>query len=224
MLCLLISSAGFAQLRKGTVLLGGALHAYSDDKNRDRNLYEEEYASFSLSPVAGIFISDRWVVGLQPSVQYRRSFMSSADSNYSRYKNDDKSTTYGVGINARYYVPLNEKFAFFTNLSGVGYSFTKGRTKNERYDHPEFSIDRKYQENNYNIGLFAGLGITYFLTPRIGLEATMGQIGYGFTKTRYKTVGQAAEGEPSMVKNYRGSFNITPGSFGLGFMFYLAKQ
>ncbi len=225
LLCLLIASSSFAQLRKGTVLLGGYLHAYSENKDHEKYYYEEErYASVSFSPVAGVFISDRWVIGLQPSIQYRRSFTATADSSYNHYRNDEKSTAYGIGINARYYVPLNEKFTFFTNLSGVGYSFAKGRTKNERYHQPELNYDRKFQENSFNIGLFAGLGITYFLTPRIGLEATLGQIGYGFTKTRVKILGQAAENEPSTTKNFRGNFNISPGSFGLGLMFYLAKQ
>lgn len=225
LLCLLISSFGFAQLRKGTVLLGGHLHAYSDNRDHDRYYYEEEkYASVSFSPVAGVFISDRWMVGLQPSIQYRRSFASTPDSSYNHYRNDDKSTSYGVGINARYYVPLNEKFAFFTNLSGIGYSFTKGRTTTVRRNQPESDSDHKRRENSYNIGLFAGLGMTYFITPRIGLEATLGQIGYGFTKTSSELLGQAVEREPNITKNFRGSFTVSPASFGLGFMFYLAKQ
>ncbi len=223
-LCFLISFTSFAQFRKGAVLLGGYVDANSDKKDYDRGYYDEDNRTFvSVSPVAGVFISNRWMVGLRPSIQYQHSFTASRDSS-NKYKYDDRNTTYGLGINARYYMPINEKFMFFANLSGVGYSLTKGHTKNERFDQPELSFDHKYQSNSYNIGLFAGLGVTYFLTPKIGLEATMGQIGYGFTKTKSKTLGEATESEPSTSKNFRGSFNINLSYFGLGLMFYLAKQ
>jgi hypothetical protein len=167
--------------------------------------------------MAGVFISSRWMVGLRPFIHYQQTFSATADSSYIH---EYKSTTYGIGINARYYVLIHEKFMLLTNLSGVGYSFGKGRNKNARYDQPAYSYDHEYQENSYNIGLFAGLGVTYFLTPKIGLEATVGQIGYGFWRTTSKISGLAVERQPSITKNFRGSLSITPSYLGLGLMFY----
>jgi hypothetical protein len=102
-----------------------------------------------------------------------------------------------LGLSARYYLPLSDKWTLFGNLSGPGYQFgSTTRKEFQQSGQNRFEVTSRY--NGYTIGAFLGFGAAYFITPRIGIEASIGSIGYGFSNLKIEnepTFGTAYESE-----------------------------
>ncbi|PVD50737.1 hypothetical protein DC498_18385 [Terrimonas sp.] len=130
-----------AQIQRGSVLMGGEIS--------DLNWSLSDKGSFSgrLSPKAAFFIKDNIAVGSYISFHATVS------------EGTSPSTTYGVGILGRYYWGDRN-----SNLFRKSKFFAEGTVGIEGNNPAE-------GDNTNGLGLSAGPGIAYFISPAIGLEA-----------------------------------------------------
>ena len=205
---------GYAQLSKGRILLGGSLSASVTDnqQNTANNQFVGTSRQFSIAPQAGVFVSDRWVVGLTPSFSstYQRSGFSAHEST---------QRTYGLGLFARYYRPVSDKFSFFGELTGPDFGFYRNECVNANPPQPS---TRAWDRGTYfRAGAFLGIGAAYFITPKVGLEASFGSLGFGFTQFS-GTYRDGAGGQGDTSNNNKNfAFSLQPNTLNLGVSFYL---
>jgi hypothetical protein len=140
MIILCLTSAGISQLQRGNILVGGDL------ANIDLNLNKGGNFSLGIQPKAAWFVRDNKALGAY------------VDLNLTTVKGEGTSVGYGVGALARYYfsdkdMELTRHTRFFieANAGIEGYNPAVG-------------------DNTNGLGIGAGPGIAYFITPNIGLE------------------------------------------------------
>ncbi len=149
MMSLLLSAAvynGFGQLQKGNVLVGANLADINLNLNKGGNF------NLGIQPKAAWFVRDNKAIGAYFNVQ-----LSSAKGAGSTFQ-------YGVGALGRYYfsdkdLELTRRTRFFleANVGIEGFNPATG-------------------DNTNGLGIGAGPGLAYFITPNIGLE---GLVKYG---------------------------------------------
>ncbi|MCC6287400.1 MAG: hypothetical protein IT249_05905 [Chitinophagaceae bacterium] len=170
---LMLSSSIKAQIQQGNVMVGGNISDMSF------NLDNGGGFSMSLTPKAGWFIRNNLALGAY------------IDFGLTAAKGIRPSISYGVGALGRYYIndpTINvlRKTRFFgeATLGIEGFNPSAG-------------------DNTNGLGISAGPGIAYFVTPNIGLEGLIkyrGIVGFGSSPA---------------------SSNLV---FGLGFQIYLSRE
>jgi hypothetical protein len=212
--CLLIGFPGYAQLSKGRTLLGGSLSASvsNNQQNTASNQFIGTSRQFSIAPKAGVFVSNRWVVGLTPN-------FSSAYQKFDLSEHETTQRTYGLGLFARYYQPVGDKFSFFGELTGPDFGFYRNEFVTSNRPQPS---TRAWNRGTYfRAGAFLGTGAAYFVTPKIGLEASFGSLGFGITQFSgtYRDSNGGQGDANSDNKDF--SFSLQPNTLNLGVSFYL---
>jgi hypothetical protein len=215
-ICLFNAIQGYAQLSKGRILLGGSISASVADNEHGigNNQGVATERSFSAAPNVGIFISDRWVVGLTPnfSTAYQRSGLST---------HEFTQKTYGVGLFARYYRPVNEQFSFFGEITGIDLGYY--RNQQENFDPQQGRRESWSRGTYYRIGAFLGIGAAYFFTPKVAVEASFGSLGFGLTHVSGEYE-DGFGGQGDTKGNNKGfSFSLRPSTLNLGVNFYLGQ-
>jgi Outer membrane protein beta-barrel domain len=114
----IIHSTSFAQITKGTLLLGGGIGVGTSNSKTDNSNFETKNNYFSINPVVGFTVKENVIVG--GDVLY--SF--SKNSNQPDYS--QKNTNLGAGVFVRKYIPITNKFYFFgQGRLGAGYFESK---------------------------------------------------------------------------------------------------
>ncbi len=221
--CFFISFVSNAQIGKGTWLLGGNVSLGGSGSTSNDSIYPNstKRMNISLSPTAGVFVTDRWVVGLSPWWGYGRE--ESNYPNHQPYQSNHQSTNYGVSLFARYYVPLSEKWYAFGNMSTLSYSRGKF-VYNTMPATGENSIKDVTRFRGYSIGAAMSLGVTHLVTPKIGIEASIGSIGYNFNRTKYRMESELGSSRETTVNANGGGLTFQPVDLTLGVRFYLDKN
>ena len=150
-------SNGFG-LSKGDIFVEGSI---SMNSTNDKNT-EVKTNSLNFSPKAGYLVSDKFAVGLSLGVGSSKSTTSGTDTS--------KSSTFAVGAFGRYYfLDLGQRFKTYTE-----FGFNVGSEK--------VGVGSTVTNNTFNLG--AGLGMNYFVTPKIAISFGLGNlINYGTAKT-----------------------------------------
>ena len=153
-----------AQISDGNIIVGGNFADFNADfKNK---------TSLTLTPKAAWFVQDGLAIGAYGNFGFEH--INGGQTTY----------TYGIGPMARYYlmndmVGKTQKVGFFFEANtGFEGSNKKGKTINEgRLDESRLS-----GLTTNGLGFGVGPGVSYFVTPNIGLEAVIkynGIIGFG---------------------------------------------
>src|SRR4051812_14967137 len=107
LLCLFFSSATDAQIKKGSLLLGGDI---SFSKNKGSYDYQPSYdystKGLTLNPSLGVAIKENTIVGA--GLSYGKTWFQSSNSN-----SDRKSDGKGAQLYIRKYMPLGKGFYLF---------------------------------------------------------------------------------------------------------------
>lgn len=150
----LLQTSAHAQIRRGNIMVGGNI------SNMKLGLNEGGAFELNLNPKAAWFIRNNLALGAY------------VDLGLMAAKATKPSTSYGVGALGRYYindpmVNVHHKVRFFAEATAgfEGYNPSWG-------------------DNTNGLGITIGPGITYFVTPSIGLEALAkyrGIVGFGST-------------------------------------------
>jgi len=155
----------------GTVSLGGMV-GYSRYSN-DRPAYTD--SQFQLTPSVGYFLADNLAVGLDFGyLILKRSYERTNGSSSDVIPNEQLR----AGAYVQYYKMLTAQFGLVGTL-GAGYqhSAASGYRAIDP-DDPDVNIKRN--------GFYAQLtpGLVFFPTPKLGISATVGYLGYERMKTK----------------------------------------
>lgn len=152
----LIGITANAQLQKGNIMVGGELAAANFGLNEGAGY------RFEVTPQAAFFVQDNWAVG-----PYVRLGFAGA-------KGSDTQFNYGVGALSRYYFSPGEQG--IDNLLRHGRFFVEGNAGIGGQN----ASNGGDSANGLDLGI--GPGYTYFVTPDIGLDASVklnGNLGFG---------------------------------------------
>jgi hypothetical protein len=204
---LFLSLTGFAQVCKGKWLVGGGFDSFTRTNTMTSPAAENKNSSVSISPRVGYFFADRWAVGIAP--------------NYSNYKYKDsivtnKGSGYGIGAFVRYYQPIGEKLGIFGQLNGISYS-----VGSSELDHIDDAQSRKNKYQSVGVGAFIQPGIVYFITPKIGLETSIGALNLGYSSSKGEDEAMAL-GQEVKQSGFATGLNFNY-QFNLAALFYLGK-
>ncbi|MDX1905194.1 MAG: hypothetical protein SFU27_13655 [Thermonemataceae bacterium] len=165
----IMSEISFAQYSK-TFSIGGGI-GYTLSKYNENNL-PNRISELSISPNIVSGITDRWSVGAGYEYRYQRrsyydTLMVIPEAVNLRY------AWQGASIFIHYYYPFNKKIGFTSTLKG---SFLLGNSLEE------YLTQRiRYREQNTKISI----GLMFFPTKKIALEANFNLISYQYNKTIY---------------------------------------
>jgi hypothetical protein len=207
MLCAIVT---YAQLSKGTIQIGGQVN-YSRTSNDNEiliTLGDTKSSTFTISPRAGIFVSDKSVIGL--SIEYSRNTSEgiySPDFGFVDVKGT--SNTFIFGPYYRFYQPLGTTAALFLHAqSSVGF----GKNKTEIDD-----TDIRFKSFLFNVAVSPG--ITFFVSEKWGLEGSIGLLSY--RSTTMKLDEDDADDDKDTSDQF--DFNLNFSSFSLGVQYFLAR-
>lgn len=150
-----LASMAKAQIKKGTILLGGSIE-YSNSKEQSvPGAAKTKNNTFTIGPAIGRAIKDNFVIGVQ--LGYRHSILENST--------DYKGNGYSGGVFLRQYWNVTSKFYAFGHVE-AGYSWLKGKATVP--GNATYSSRSKTQ----NIGVAVIPGIAYTVSKNIQLEST----------------------------------------------------
>lgn len=188
------ATAVHAQTSAGTVLLGGNVgyNSSKDERSSGSFNFEETRKEFRFLPTAGYFIFDNLAVGLTGGIQTAKlvqPYRDYSQGSYSPvYDRNFTSSSVNVGPFVRYYKMISEKAGFYGQLAG---GFLSGRSETES-DAPFFESDNIKLRGSY---VTLTPGFVFFPAPKLGLELTLGNLGYSNFKNTYSATRQGQEYE-----------------------------
>lgn len=166
-----------AQIQKDNIMVGANITSF------DIGFQNGTSVNFKLNPQVGYFIQDNIAIGgiVNLGVDYK--------------KNSGTTVTYGVGAFGRYYVSSKQmqllKHTRFFGEANIGISGENNK------------VDGSPSRTTNGLGIGIGPGISYFITPNIGLEAL----------AKY-----------NLTAGFGSSATVNRLSFGVGFQIYLPTK
>ena len=209
---------GYSQTEKGKMFIGGqvGLTGYTMSLLDSLSGYDHNLAEFTVSPNIGYFIKDNFAIG--GTVTFgTTSITDSSESFYptstSKYTNKSNSFIYGIGGFARKYINITDKFKFYVN-GEINYQY---ETQKSTYSSDNPNTNPAIQKNQlYSISLAVTPGLVYFITPKIGIQTTFGNLNYSFTSS--KNTSHSYDNHNNMT-NYGLDLNFSSLSIGLNYYF-----
>lgn len=187
---------------KGNIMVEGNL---SFGMNTDENAVEEvKTNSFNFNPKAGYFLTDKVAVGVEVMVGSNNEETTDLLANTT---DEDKSSTFGAGVFARYYfLDLGQRFKTYAE-AGLGF----GSTKNE------FNGTEYRKDSNFGLGI--DLGMNYFVTESFAINFGLANVlGFGSNKSEFPGGGETTSTSVNGNFNIFNNFFDTP-QFGLTYKF-----
>jgi|GEM_PF-1757001 hypothetical protein len=208
-----------AQFSRGQIYLGGSMTASStySDFNSPNSGGPNKGNSFSISPVFGYFLNPNLAVGGSIGYSSSRSEYNYVTSYPDNNNNPitvnafTKTVTNGITVGSfvRYYVPISSSFYFaaqgqanLTRSNNNTTYFNNGTPLNQEVTH---------ESPSYSVGISIKPVFIFFPSPKWGIEASVGSLGYNYL--RYL---------PDTSSNTTLSFSANQFSFGLAY--YFAKK
>jgi hypothetical protein len=194
-----------AQVRKGTIFLGGSIYA-SNIKNDFNGTDKNNSTEIGFSPAIGLAVKDNLITGIRLSY-------SSYSYNPTNNSNDTRHG-YGGAVFIRNYIPLGKSFYLFGDASA--------------------NYDRSKRETTYtnilstdilnNAGVILYPGIAYSVSKHFQLEASINNLlMLIYTKSEHSN---NDPNNPSHYSNSGISFSVNAGgmsALNIGFRFMIGK-
>jgi outer membrane protein W len=175
----LIALCGFgelmAQTEKGGFMLGGNA-SFSRSNFRNASPFNPSggdviSGSFNLRPSVAYFFIDNLAVGLTTE-------LGRNTSRYEEIGNSERTNRLSVGPMARYYFSFG-KWAVFPQVKYLSsFHYGKHEVLNST-DNRLYSYRTRLSSRDFELGI----GTTYFITPRVGIEAVL---SHSFVNTRLR--------------------------------------
>ena len=203
----LVISTCSAQITKGTAFVGGSgsfSKGASKYKQSPDIIFKSSNSNFNINPKAGYFIADNIALGL--GINYSR-YLSKSKVNGIEEQEAYKNNSFGISPFGRYYKMLGDRAGFFGQLT---VSFGSGKDESGDF------TTRKYT----SVGAGVAPGFVFFATPKIGIETTIGNLGYSYYKNKYYSPTQN-----NLTENNTNEFaaGVNASNIFLGINFYLGR-
>ena len=164
-----------AQIKKGSVLLGGGISGGTGKS--ENNSTESKTSSFSIYPAIGIAVKENTVVGLRLGYYRYKSEQTDVNNTYTQ-----KQANYNAALFYRRYLTLSSKFFLF----GEGAAYYNRGKQNNIYS--SYTSTQK----NKTVGVNLYPGVAYAATRHIHLEVglnSLADISYTSGKTENTSSG-----------------------------------
>ena len=221
-----VSISSWAQIEKGTDIMGGrsSFSTNSSSVSSPLGSTDSKGTSFSIEPQYGYYLSKNWAILLG----FNLGISNATQNNFNSVTNDfDKRkiqrNNFGFNVQTRYNKALSKRFAFFlqgtlgANISG------KEKTTIEQKIGPTISKNTmvnvgKFGESpNFNLDIRPG--VIYFVTPKLGIEATFASVYASFSSTK-----ATAANQNTKASAFNLGYNLYPAGFSLGVNYYITPK
>lgn len=213
------AATAHAQTSAGTVLLGGSV-GYGSNKEESSSgqlAAERNWREFQFFPTAGYFVADNLALGLAGHFSSNKSEVSATryDPAYGIYQSEYTSKSRGAAIGpfVRYYHMAGEKIGFYGQFAG--------RYQSHRLEEKSEVPFETTNSKSTGFGAFFTPGFVFFPTNKLGLELTMGNLGYSRNTTTQEATSQRQE-QKITSSGFGAFFGLQ--NLALGASFYLAGK
>jgi hypothetical protein len=163
--------SGYSQTKNGKIFIGGEFSIGGSTSTQNigdtLNKYDGNSFGFRFIPTFGYFVKNNFAIGAKLNLEVSNSKTTNENTNQGSDKSN--STIYGVGCFVRHYSEIVYNF-FFTVECNLSYNYAlEKRTNSNSY------LNSQHRENN-DIGFSITPGLVYFLTPKLGIQSTLGNI------------------------------------------------
>lgn len=225
----LLFTAGIykAQTSKGNFMLGGNVgYSFNQTMNNDttpaRHHTENAGSNFNGGLSGGYFIKDNIAVGVIVNYSNNSSRSQNLQMGGTQLfinQNDYSNDMVSGGMFLRQYKILGQsRFALFYQVNatyGIGTSLTR-----QQSSFNGAITESVYRGRSSVLSVNVYPGLTYFVTKRIGIEATLGSVGYSYMKdNNNRSSGLSSE---RTTQNLNVNFALS--SLSLGVRIYLGKK
>jgi hypothetical protein len=173
-ICLIVLVSLFAISLKGQVFVGGNF-GFNSASNKSQDgatiTYKDSNYRFSLSPFGGIFLSEKFALGIELDLSLNGS---KAGVNI---VSSTKSSSVGLSPFVRYYVIKWNNLSLF-GQGNIGAEFTWGSLKTGG------ATDNSPKNTRLYFSVYPGLA--YDITDKISLQTSINVLSLGFTHTTSK--------------------------------------
>ena len=210
-LCTVMTS--YSQTEKGKMFIGGSVNliGYSQASSYSQSYPNNDFSdeTFTITPNFAYFIKNNLAIGASLDFRIGTNNQSANENiNYS-YSNKDRFVSYGIGGFTRYYIDISEKFKLY--ISGrINYDYQTSKMTSITND----SISNSSDDLLNNTTLSVSGGLVYFITPKLGLEASFGNIYYEYSYDKDKN----SPSNYNSQSNY--GINLNPSTLYLGLNYY----
>ena len=194
----------YGQISSGTIIVGGGLNYNNSDFHNKSDNSNYKTRNFSVSPSVGIFITQNLAVGAGLGLNTQKQNGGSGV----QYK----AFGYSFGPFVRYYKFIGEKTAIYGNAA-FEYGKVTGKTRHNEADYVPANEEK-------NLGASFTPGLTYFATPKIALEISLGSVGFYSKESKNNLNTYSYE----QINNSGFGTNFGLNNAALGIRFYLARQ
>lgn len=211
----------YSQTEKGKKFIGGQLNLSNNTYSYLDTLYKSNRNSFGFQivPNFGYFIKDNFAIGVNVNFGVSNTTQNQ-EQQYLPTKTTSKSNSisYGGGGFARYYKKITDNFFFFAN-GEVSYIYQTQKfvysNNDPNYVYP--TSDPANQEVQTNsISFDVNPGLVYFVTPKLGIQTTFGDIYYNNSTS--KNISLLFDNHRN-VNDYGINLNISTFYLGLNYYF-----
>jgi len=209
----------YSQTEKGKMFIGGQVSLSGSSQSHIDTSYKSENntVGFSIAPNYGYFIKDNFAIGATINFGVSNSTQNTSYTSPITYTNKSNTLSYGIGGFANYYVNITDNFKFYFN-GGVNYLYSTQNTKHSNNDPYYFYSPRnpENQEIQTNaISFSIAPGLVYFVTPKLGIQTTFGNINYNYSSSKNKSL---LHDNHTNISSY--GANLNPSTFSLGLNYY----
>ncbi|MEI7596388.1 MAG: outer membrane beta-barrel protein [Bacteroidota bacterium] len=187
---MLIVLAATSQTEKGKMQLGAALNIDNSSQSNADNSYKSDDNNFAFrfSPNFEYFLKENLSVGLKVNFNFFNN-----QTNYNSGQNTSRiinSTSYSIGVFGKKYSKISDKL-YLTLYGGVNYSYSvekiKMTTSDTNYIFSQYNpAKQEIQRNSMSFSIVPGL--TYFLTPKLGISTSFGSLYYTYNISENKSL------------------------------------
>ncbi len=165
-----------AQTEKGKFLIGGQLNLTGTNSSNSSTNSTSNTLGFQISPNAGYFVANNFAIGIRANFGTIINNNNQPAGFNSIYRNNNNSLNYGIGLFSRYYVKVVNNFSFFID-GHLFYNHTFQKT--ESRDGNGYGYNYSYHTNTAGVNIAPGF--VYFVTPKLGIETTLGRLYYNYS-------------------------------------------
>jgi hypothetical protein len=195
-LTILTIMPGFSQSENRKMFIGGWLNFYTHTESSSTGgnaVTGNSSTSLTFRPDIGFYLSKNLVIGATINL----GFYSSHNDLYENSDNTNLHT--GIGAFVRRNYEITDKLLFYVS-AGADYAY-------------EFNLPvETFNTGRGNISVALTPGLIYFLTPKLGIEASFGNIHLNYSRRK---------GVDYKNENWDFGFDVNPGSLSIGLNYYL---
>lgn len=198
-------------IKKGTINLGGNLNigTSSQDFSNEINQNVTKNTFFRIQPRVGYFVGNNIEIGI--AFDYTQSNTNNLNQTQPVSEQDNIRATFGFLPYIRGYKSINKNLLLFVQ-GEVGYNTSKSELEFNSINASTFTL------NTFEIGIRPG--ITYFISKRMALEASLGGLSYTNSKQDFESRNEDNTFNESSSTEDSFNFSINPSDFLFGMSFY----